>query len=111
MSTHDDLSYDNIMSKDILDILGLVDLPDDEKDKLKGVMGETIKNRIISRVVDALSEEDLKTWESLQTADEKIKFLSAHNASLERFALEEALMYKYELAKLVQEMRNRAKHD
>lgn len=101
---HDDISYDDIMAKDILDILGLVDITDEEKIKLKAIMEETIKNRIIARVIDSLSDEDTKLWGDLKTAEEKIDFLKNHNLSLEKIALEEALIYKYEMAKLVQEM-------
>lgn len=106
---HDDISYDDLLGKDILDILGLVDISEDEQKKIKDVMEKTIKNRIISRVVDSLSDEEVDKWEKLQTKEEKVEFLTNHKLNLEKIALEEALIYKYEIARLVKVMKNKQK--
>lgn len=106
--SHSDVSYEDIMSKDILELLDLAEMPKEEKEKLKTVMEETIKNRIIARVVDSMSEEELEEWQKLESKDDKIDFLRNHKLSLEKIALEEALMYKYELTALVKQMKNKA---
>lgn len=106
---HDDISYDDLLGKDILDILGLVDISKEEQDNIKDVMEKTIKNRIISRVIDSLSDEEIDIWENLKTKEEKVEFLTNHKLNLEKIALEEALIYKYEMARLVQMMKKKQK--
>lgn len=98
------LTYNDVLTKDILDLLNLSNLPDDEKEKIKGIMEETIKNRIIARVIDALSEEDQKSWENMQSEEDKVSFLTSKNINLEKIAMEEAMIYKYEVSKLIEEM-------
>lgn len=98
--------YDDLINKDILDLMGYQNLTEEEKRNHYTRMLETIQNRAIARVGDLLSNEDQKTWESLQTDEEKKQFLASKNINLDQIMAEETLLYKAEMvaeAKRIQE--------
>lgn len=101
------LQYDEILDRDIFDLIGLTSLTEAERAELKAIMEETITNRVIARIVDTLPDAELETWNSLATADvgKRGEFLDRHRQTLQRLALEEALIYKYEVAELVATLR------
>jgi hypothetical protein len=105
------LRYDEIIERDIFDLIGLTSLAEVERVELKAIMEETITNRVIARIVDTLPDAELETWNSLATADvgKRGEFLDRHRQTLQRLALEEALIYKYEVAELVATLRTQAK--
>lgn len=104
------LSFEQVLDRDIFDLLGLHTLPEKERNALRAVMEETVKNRIIARIVDQFSAAELETWNNLADAGaaKQLAFLDQHKAVLERLALEEALVYKYEVAQLIDVVRTGA---
>lgn len=99
------------LGKDIFELLGLKDITEEEKQELSQIMEETVKNRTIARLVDSLNDEEMETWDTLETDDEKMEFLSKRDISLAQIILEEAMLYKAEILELLKIMREKAKKD
>ncbi len=92
-----------ILEKDILELLGLEDLPEDQKRDLLTKMGELIEDRITLRILDFLTEEDRKKMdELLEKGKEKEldEFLKEKVPNLEELVLAEVLSFKEELVSL-----------
>jgi len=94
---------DDIINKDILEILGAKNLTDDEKLKLYEKISDTIENRVFVRIDDKLTDSDVEEWKQvLNTGDNKKiqEFLQSKGIDFMKMLLEEALIYKTEVATL-----------
>lgn len=97
-------TYEDIVNKDILELLGVGDIPNKEKRQLYQKMIETIQNRIIARIDGKLTEEEVDEWKKLIDAGDKAKmdaFLKSKGINLVQLLVEEALIYKMELIDLM----------
>lgn len=105
-----DVSYEDILNKDILELMGAKNMPEEEKKNLYTKILETIQNRVIARVADSLTDEDMKKWAEIKGDKEKAtQFLADKGIDLGKLYLQEALIYKTELVNLSQAARNAAK--
>jgi hypothetical protein len=77
--------------------LGLDDLSSEQKEKHFAEMQEIVEQRVFLRVMDTLSEEDKKIYDTLKTDEELDKFYIDRKISLEQIATEEAVAYREEL--------------
>lgn len=96
-------SYQEILDKDILELMGASDLPNEKKQELYATMLDTIQNRVIARMADQLPEQDLERWQQLaETGDnaQMEQFLRERQIDIAQLMLQEALMYKTELVEL-----------
>lgn len=99
----DGISYEDIIEKDILDLLGANNMPEEQKRNLYTKMMDTVMNRAMIRVHDALSEKDREEWKKLLDEGDKPKmdkFLHDHGVDLPKILVEEALILKTELVDL-----------
>ena len=97
------ISYDDIINRDILDLMGAQNMPEKKKKELYIKIIETIENRVVSRISGELSENDLEEWKKLADEGNKEKmqtFLKSKNIDLNQLMIQEALFYKSELATL-----------
>lgn len=97
------ISYDEIINQDILELLGAKDLPAPKKEVLYQKMLQTIQNRVIARIDDELSEDERQQWLTLVDSADQQKmtdFLKNKGFDLPKLMLEEALIYKTELVDL-----------
>ncbi|MCX6811667.1 MAG: DUF5663 domain-containing protein [Candidatus Berkelbacteria bacterium] len=89
-----------LVDKNIFELLDLKDAPEDKKKEIMDNMMQTVQNRVLSRILDALSDEDLKEFDKL-TAENKTeeinKFLDGKGVNLAQISAEEALNYKTEI--------------
>ena len=100
---NNDISYEDIIEKDILDLLGANNMPEEQKRNLYTKMMDTVMNRAMIRVHDALSEKDREEWKKLLDEGDKPKmdkFLHDHGVDLPKILVEEALILKTELVDL-----------
>lgn len=99
------VSYDDLLKKDIIDLMGLSDIPEEEKKKLKDSMMETIQMRLIARVDDLISDQDLPEWKKLleEGDPEEINpYLEKKGINVNQIMAEETLIYKLEMVKASQ---------
>lgn len=92
---------DDIVSKNIFAILGLSDLPEDQKAKMLQKMLQIIYQRVVARIMDVLPEDALRNLKrAIDVQDEKIAtaLLTQHGMmSFPELMAEEAIFIKYEM--------------
>lgn len=91
----------DIVSKNIFDILGLADLPEDQKAKMLQKMLQIIYQRVVARIMDVLPEDamrDLKDAIDAEESDAATAVLAKHGMmSFPELMAEEALFLKFEM--------------
>jgi hypothetical protein len=94
------LNYEDIIKKDVLELMGFTTLTQEKKDELHKKIEEAVRNRVAARVFDELSEEDRKQYEKL-TDEEKFKeandFLKSKSIDVDSWFVQEAIAMKLEL--------------
>lgn len=93
-------TFDDILKKDILELMGFTELTDEKRAELHKKVEDGIERRIAVRILDALTEEDsVKYDEMLQREqnEEAKKFLDEKGISLEKITSQEIIMMKLEL--------------
>lgn len=103
-SQNNDLSTEEYLNKDIFELLGAKNIPNENKDKITNKMLETIQQRVIGRVLDQLSDQDYdELKEILKSKDENRfdQFYKKTGISLVEIFSEEALLYKIEIVNLI----------
>lgn len=101
------IKFDDLFNKDILELMGLTNLSEEETEKVKMDMLETIQMRVIARIETQITDEDVPTWKAvLESGDqEKIKaFLDKKGININELMAQEALVYKLEIAKNAQDI-------
>lgn len=97
-----DQTIETLLSADIFAILGLAGIQSQKRQEMATDMIETIQNRIIARLQDALPidvQDSLITLLNAKDRSAALALLSAHNLpSLETMTVEEGLIYKHQLA-------------
>lgn len=90
-----------ILDQDIITLLGLDNLPEEQKTNLINKMGEVILNRISLKIMDNLSldeQERLKTLINKDKDEEKVNdFLKSRIENLEEIRMTEILRFKAEI--------------
>lgn len=102
-SSQPTVNYEDVLNKDILSLMQADNLPDDEKQKLYEKMLGTIQNRVIARITDKLTDEEVEELKKLLDEGDQDKiqsFMKAHDIDWPKMMLEETLIYKTELASL-----------
>jgi hypothetical protein len=98
------LSYDDIIDKDILELMGAKDMTPEEKEETYKKMLETIQNRVFARIGDVIKDEDVEEMrKAIEKGDktEYLTFLKSKGVNLEKIYAEEALIYKIEMVDLI----------
>ena len=99
----DGTSTEDILNKDILELMGAKNMPEEKKQELYQKMMETIQNRMIGKAFDLLEEKDKAEFKRLaeeQKKSELEEFLKARGINLSKMMLQESLLYKTEMAEL-----------
>jgi hypothetical protein len=95
---------DEILNKDILDLIGMSHLAEEEKGKLYQTMVETIERRVVGRVDEMLSDEEAEEWKKIVDAKDRqgfSDFLKEKSIDLVQIYAQEALIYKTELVSMI----------
>lgn len=93
-------SPDELLNKDIFELLGLKDVSDKERSAIIADMSETIQNRILARILDSLSAEKVTQFQQLlDGAEQKAidDFLITEKLDIQKIATETTIMYKVQL--------------
>lgn len=90
---------DSLVSRDIIDVMGLSNLEEKKKQALRGKILETVQNRVFNRIVREIKKKNkVDEYEKLTEDTAVEKFFSDNNIDEEKIFLEEALYYKAQLA-------------
>lgn len=95
---------EEILEKDILDIIGASDMSDSEKQEMYQKMNDTIANRVTARIVDSLNDDDVDTWIKLLDSNnqqEANTFMSDRGVDIAEIIAKEALLYKTQIVDLI----------
>lgn len=90
----------NLIQSNIIDVLGLRDLPVDQRDKLLAKMGEMVQDRVMDTVLARLNETQKKELDSIleqNAAGAVDAFLSTNVPDLEALVATEAARLKIEM--------------
>jgi len=105
----DNSSYGDIITKDIFELLGVENMPEQQKRNLYTKMLETIQNRVIIKITKELPQEALAEWEHVAKSNnqaEMAQFFDAHSINVDEMLLKETLMYKMEIVELTKPIRD-----
>lgn len=98
-----DSETDEIINKDIFELMGVSEMPPEQKQQLFRQMEETVQKRAMAKIDDQLPEPDKAQFKQLidtGTPDQLLEFLKARNIDLNQALTHETLAYKAEMAKL-----------
>ena len=98
------ITYDDFIDKSLFDLLDLGEMPQGEQDEVIGKIMETIQSRVVSRILDILSDLDFEKMKSAlesKNEEEFFQIISKNNIDVPQIWGEEALYYKIELVDLV----------
>lgn len=95
------LDYDALLNDDLLDLIGLKDAPQEEKDKLYAKIMETVENRVIARVADQLDDDEMAEVMAQKDKEKLADYFTNKNIDIAKLFVEETLLYKTELVSLV----------
>ncbi len=91
-------TFNRLLQTNIITELNLEILPAKEKVDLINKMAELIEKRVVVRILEGLTEDDLKTYEKLaKQPDGKLKFLSQRVPNFIELLQEETVKVKEEL--------------
>lgn len=99
-------TYEDIINKDILELMGVSNIPEEKKRELYTKMIETIENRAINQIANMLSEKDTEEWKKIAETKDKQKedqFLKSKNIDLVQIMLNQTLLYKAEMVDLIKQ--------
>ena len=100
----------NILDKDLLELMGAKNMPDEEKAALYEKMAQTVQDRVLLRVDDLLDEEGQKEFVSIiDTGDQEKtnQFLLGKNINVPQLIIQEAMLYKMEMMSILKLGKNR----
>ena len=99
------ISYDDFIQKDILDLMGVKDMPPEQKAELYETIIATIQDRVILKLIELMSDEDYADLENCVDLKDATKFeqiVQRNHIDLPQIFAEEALAYKIQMVNLAQ---------
>lgn len=101
------MDYQQVLQADFVDLLGASQMSEEEKKQLYEKAAATIENRVIARIFDSLTEEELEEWEQIPVEDAEAlrAYLEDHDIFMDKLCVEEALAYKAEVASLAHQLK------
>lgn len=97
-------SVEEILEKDIFELLGVEAADDAKKQALIETMTRTVEARVVTRVADVLSEDEAEKFKELAeagNADKLVDFLVKKEIDLPQIISEEATRHRVEVVELV----------
>lgn len=104
------LTGNDIVTRDLLELMGVsASMSEEEKQRLYNLAIETVNNRVLARLSDALPEAEANAWVNAHEAGDQAgasAILERNNFSLNDVFLQEFLIYKAEMAELGQRLKD-----
>jgi hypothetical protein len=103
------VNTDDLVTKDLFELMGLQDMPEEQKDQIRVSILESIRDRTLLRIADALSPEDFEAYKKLLSAPESADsdkqiddFLASKDINVNALTVEETILAKAEAVQAVQ---------
>jgi len=103
------VSSDDLVSKDLFELLGLEDMPEEQKNEIRAKTLEMIRDRTLLRVRDLLSDEEFEQYKVLLSepesteSDKKIdEFLAGKHVDVNALTVEETILVKMQAVQAMQ---------
>lgn len=106
-----DLTYEEIIEKDVLDLMGFTTMSEEKKQKYRQLLDQLVEDRVAARIHDKLSEQDRKEWLDLIEAkkDQEVNdYLMARDINLASWFAQEAILLKLELYEDAKQVRQQS---
>jgi hypothetical protein len=100
-----------IFDQDLLDLMGASNMPPEQKADLYEKISNTIQDRVLLRVDDALDEDGRKQFGQIIDTGDQAKtneFLTSKGLNIPKLLIEEAVLYKLEMMSLLKISQNQA---
>lgn len=101
-STQPQFDIGTVIEGNLFDLLGLTSLPEEQQDALRLTIMESIRDRVLLRIVKQLQPDQETEWLGLLDRDapqaELEAYLAQAGVNVSSLVAEEALQYKIELA-------------
>jgi len=99
MEKTDDKIISDIISKDIVELLDLGDLPKEKQEEYRQLATQTVCNRAFTRLTDTLEEKDLlEDYQKVPEDDKSVRdFLTKNSIDIDNLIAEEAVIYKAQM--------------
>lgn len=97
-------TLDEIIKKDILDIMGIQNISEDTKNELYQQLYKTLQNMVIVRISDQLNEDEFNNLSDLLESgrhEEIASYFEQHSIDIKKLFAEEAVSLKLQMASLV----------
>lgn len=94
------LTSQQILEGDILDLVGLSNLPEEQKVEVRTKLMESLMNRVMIRVADIIGDAGMEEFQqTLDSGDDNAirTYLEGQGIDLKRLAIEEAILLKTEV--------------
>ena len=101
-----DAEIKDVLDKDLLEILKMQGISEDAKAEFYEKMTQTIQNRVICRIDNRLNDAERQEWLELidQNDHDRMEgFLKAKNIDIAKLMVEEAIVYKMQIASLLKQ--------
>lgn len=95
-----DLTYNDVISKDIFELMGAKTLSEEKKKELYQKIIDVVQRRTIKFIADNLNNADMEEWKKFKEPKEKAEFLKKKKIDVEKIMLQQSLIYKTELIEL-----------
>lgn len=99
----------NILEKDLLELMGEQNMPGEEKVALYEKMAQTVEDRVMLRIYDALTDPERKEFETIIDSGDRAKtneYLLAKDLSIQQMLVQEAMLYKLDMMSLMKLSQN-----
>lgn len=97
-------SVEEILEKDIFELLGIENASDEQKQELLQTMTTTIEARVVNRVAEMLDDTAAKNFQEIAEAgdaDKLVNFLVEQKIDLPQIVSEEATRHRVEVVQLI----------
>ena len=89
---------EKFISSDVIELMGLSNLPEDKKQEMREKIISTIENRALARIMGMIKDRNkLEELEELEGEEAMAKFFTENNIPYEDIFAEEAITYKAQL--------------
>jgi len=99
-----DIPTEDYLNKDIFELIDAKDIPQEDQEKILSKMLDTIKQRVIGRMIDQLSEAEYQELQKIldEKDDQKFDdFYQKTGINLTEIYAEESLLYKIEMVEII----------
>lgn len=101
-----DQEIKDILDKDLLELMGAKDMPEDKKAELYEKMAKTVQDRAVARIDDQLDEQGRAEFIKLIDEGDKVKveeYLRSKNIDVAKLLIEEAIIYKTQMMSMLKQ--------